>query len=68
MARTRVAVNAAVLAATIGIETCLKTDIRAVIASDGRFGSVTKILCSAAWPLVSVRVDVDNIEVINIDV
>src|SRR6516164_4246803 len=56
------------LASAIGIETCLKTDIRAVIASDDRFGSVAKILCSGAGPLISVRVGVDNIEVINIGV
>jgi len=66
--RPGVTVNATMLASAIGIETCLKTDIRAVIASDDRFGSVTKILCSAAGLLVSVGVDVDNIEVINIDV
>ncbi len=66
--RPGVTVNAAVLATAVGIETCLEAYIGTAIASDDRFGSVTKILCSAAGPLVSVRVDVDNIEVINIDV
>ena len=68
MGRPGVTVNATMLASAIGIETCLKTDIRAAIASDDRFGFVAKILRSAARPLVSVRVGVDNIEVINIDV
>src|SRR5206468_71631 len=66
--RPGVTVNATMLASAIGIETCLKTDIGADVTSDDRLGSVTKILCSAAGPLVSVRVDVDNIEVININV
>ena len=68
MERPRIAINAAVLAAAIRIETCLKTYVGTGIASDDRFGSIAKILCNAAGLLGFVRSGVHNIEVVNINV
>ena len=60
----RITINAAVLAASIGIKACFKADIWTVVTSDNRFGSVAKILRCAARSLFCSKGDIDNIAII----
>jgi hypothetical protein len=52
------------LAASIRIQACLKPDIRAVVASDDRFGFIVKILSSTPWPFFRFKINLDNIGII----
>ena len=49
MRRPGIAINAAMLATTIRVQTCFKANIGTLVASDDRFGGITKILCTPAW-------------------
>src|SRR5207247_9187244 len=44
-----------------------ETDIRTVVPSDDRFGSITKILCRPPRLFVSSRINIDRINVGQID-
>jgi len=55
------------LAASIRIKAYLEADIRTVVTSDDRFGSVVKILRFGPRPLFCSKNDIDNIEIILID-
>ena len=55
------------LTSAIWIQARLKANIRAVIACDDRFGSVTKILCSRARTLLIGELDIDKIGIRKID-
>ena len=68
MCRPGVTVNAAVLAPAIGIEARLETDIGAIVPSDDRFGSITKILCRAPRLFRCGNINIDRINVGQIDV
>ena len=63
-----VAINAAVLAATIWIDTRVEADVRAVVVIDERLRGVAKILCAGSAVLLRVplvvRLDVNSFEAI----
>src|SRR5205823_11771829 len=67
VSRPRVTINAAVFAAAIWVQARFETDIRTVVPSDDRFGSITKILCRPPRLFVSSRINIDRINVGQID-
>src|SRR5262249_40852208 len=67
MCWSRITINAAMLAASIRINACFKTDIRAVVTSDDRFGRVAKVLGCPPRSFSRSGVSIDHIEIIQID-
>jgi len=61
----RITINAAMLAASIGIKACLEADIWTLVTGDDRFGSISKILRFAPRSLFCGYID--NVEIILID-
>ena len=67
MCRPRITINAAVLATAIRIQACLKADIRAVVAGDDRLRTVAKELRNASRPFLIVKIAVNNIDILEIN-